>query len=336
MKTIIQFLHRFVLVSLCGMAILIPGCNSSRRTPRQEFGTAPKTETAAADARQDTTLPAAPPKPLGVSEWTGRRFVLLEKVKMFRRFGYPLYLSPSLDSTTGTFDTTVALADSRLRYEPFAGTMITVDSVTALDNGEYGITATTDTLGLTVYGRTTDGTIEGLCLAQDLPAARARWKGATVYPRRRLVDSYDSAASRFSGIKVSITRPLTVTDVRWGMIPLPPKPIWLVVRDGDSLDGIIPVHYSWTNVQEKSRVGTVPWDEEILEENPRETWQWDSLVWEAIDKASILSNMTTGQVRLSWGEPAATDTTYQGLDELIHMVYEGDTLTFVNDTLDAP
>jgi hypothetical protein len=263
----------------------------------------------------------------------GKRFVFVEKVAMFRTFGYPLYRSARLDSARSPLDSSIQLDNRRLRYEPFAGTAATVKAVEQHDDGEYLITFTTDTLALTVYGRTRNEIIEGIHPEEDLAAARKRWVGQTVFSRRRLVDTYDSVASKFSTVKVSIREPLRVTTVRWGMTPLPPKPLWLMVRGADSLHGIIPVHYSWTNVPPSKRTGRLPWSGDILEEDPRQN-RWPQAVWEAIDSSKILTGMTHEQVRLSWGEPNESHSRPgEGGETILELVYPGTVLVFEGDTL---
>ncbi|MBD3317508.1 MAG: hypothetical protein GF344_17090 [Chitinivibrionales bacterium] len=322
------------------VTVFIPGCSAPPHVDREaetvDTDTTPDTSRAKANAVPDEEVSGRRndrPVLLEPSQWRGKRFVMVEKVRMFRKFGYLLYTSPQLDSATSAPNPAVALKNHRLKYDVFAGGVVTVTAVEEQDDGEYLATFQTDTMGLTVYGKTRNGIIEGIHAEEDLVAARDRWLGQTVFSRRRLIDTYDSAASRFATTPVSITEPLEVVAVRWGMTPLPPKPIWLVVQRADGSRGIIPVNYSWTNVPPQKRTDGLPWSMDILEEDPR-SYGWEDEIWEAIDETKLLTGMTTKQVRLSWGEPA---NTHSRIDErgrrVRELTYPGDILFFVNDSL---
>ena len=103
--------------------------------------------------------------------------------------------------------------------------------------------------------------------------------------------------------KVRITDPLKVVELRWGTTPLPPQPLWLIVEAAGAVRGFIPVRISRTNALSDVKTSGWPWDEDILEQEPKKLYPWDDVIWEAIDNHSILPRMTKSQIRLSWGSP---------------------------------
>jgi hypothetical protein len=248
--------------------------------------------------------PAPIPETIPPSKWPGRSFLILEKVAMFRQYGLYLYSSPALQKSTAPCNPEIELPNHRLKYEPFAGTSIQILSSVRQKDGEYIITAQSDANGIKIYGKTVKGVIEGLLLSNDLAQARSRWTGAAVYSRRRMIDVYDSANSVFENIRVSINEPLMVIDVRPGIIPLPPKPVWIVVERSDKTQGFIPVNWSWTNVPAGKITGGSPYESDIFEKQPRSIYpQWDEYVWSAIDNHSIFTGMLKEQVLMTWGNP---------------------------------
>jgi hypothetical protein len=274
----------------------------------------------------------ADPVTFPVSAWTGKRFMLLEKVKMFRNFGYHLYSSPLLEQCREPINPAIELSNHRLLYRAFEKNTAAVTAVSAQPDGEYLVTFQVDSPAVTAYGKTTQGIIEGLGLFDDLQQARERWKGAIIFSRRRSIDIYDSTASRFTSVKVSMAEPLKVRDVVWGIIPLPPKPLWLLVQRGNGQAGIIPVHYSWTNVLPQKQTPGLPWAADILEQNPREQYSWDETIWEAIEEHRILTGMSRDQVRLSWGEPQQ-ELSDKAAPSHTTWIYERGRLVFVKDSL---
>lgn len=281
--------------------------------------------------REDTL---AEPVFVSVSEWVGKKFRLLEKTKMFQGFGYELYTTPRFSTDTMASDPHLEHKNHRLKYETFVRRTITATKVDPFDKGEYLITFIADTLGLTVYGKTSKGAIEGIALYTDFEEAEKRWKGKTIFSRRRSIETFDSVASRFSSVKVSAAEPLRVIDIHWGITPLPPKSLWLVIERSDGFRGFIPINYSWTNVIREDRLERLPWEKDIFEKDPRILFKWEPYIWETIDKHNICTGMTTEMVRFSWGEPLEIVTGHDDKPPSpILYKYKGTTLKFINDTL---
>ena len=221
-----------------------------------------------------------------------------------------------------------------MKYDVFNGRNITATAVKKRPDGEYHITFKTDTLDLTVYGKTSRGILEGIALFSDFAAAEKRWEGKNIFSRRRSIEMFDSVASRFSSVRVSTTEPLFVQRIRWGVTPLPPKSLWLIIVRKDGSQGFIPLNYSWTNVLREDDKEKLPWERDIFEHDPKKIFTWEEYIWETIDNHNICTDMTTEQVRFSWGEPKSrkVEKSSDG-KEITTYIYSGKTLKFVNDTL---
>lgn len=323
--------RRLTVALLIGVVILAHPCFPKPRatapaaTPRQPA------KAAASVAKRPVTADtvAAPPPAVPVAKWKGRAFVLLRKNRMFEKFGYELYVDKGYASRSAA-----SLSNGRLRADLFAGKRMVAQSVTAIGGGERSIVFRLDTLGITVTATTRSGTVEGIAPAGDLDEARKRWLGDTVYSVRRSIDTYDSASARFGSVKVSLGDPLRVTDVVWGATPLPPKPIWIAVQTAGGARGFIPIHYSWTNVLADKRISEIPWEADVLEQDPRKLYKWDEHVWNTIDSHNIFAGMTRSQVRMSWGGPVRVERDSTATEAVVEKwFYDGNTLVFSGDSL---
>ena len=151
--------------------------------------------------------------------------------------------------------------------------------------------------------------------------------------RAAFIDTFDSVSGKLDNIKVRIEQPLTVTDVRWGMTPLPPKPLWIMVETQTGEKGFIPTHISWINAMIDNKNNSAPWNDDLLETDPKKLYSWDEAVWENINNHSISLGMTRQQVRMSWGRPKSIA---QGpSNDTETWVYTSQSLNFVNDLLIA-
>ena len=304
--------------------------NRKRKPPKEPVAKTIQKPTTIDTVKKEDTIPQSLPIP----EWKGKKFRLLEKTKMFQMYGYELYTSPLFSDDPAPADTNFAHGNHRLKYAPFKATNITATDVEKMEGEGYRVTFKTDTFQLPVYGRTRKGMIEGLALYSDFEAAETRWKGKTVYSRRRSIETYDSTHSCYKNVKVSITEPLKAIGVSWGITPLPPKSLWLIVERQNGFRGFIPTNYSWTNVLQTEETASLPWENEIFEQNPKEIYKWEDDMWETIDKHNISTQMTTEQVLFSWGKPISrfTETDQDGKEKNIFL-YRDKKLIFQNDTL---
>lgn len=281
--------------------------------------------------------PRAVPGPLPAllpGDWVGRSFTLIEKSRMFQQHGYHLYTSRLLSDDPAKADTSLSLANHRLRCDIFKGTTLTVTAVEPHGSGEHLVTFSVDTLNLSVFGLTVNGAIEALALTREIESARERWVGRVIYSRWRHINTYDSTLSRFTTHKVSMLEPLKVIHVRWGVVPLPPHSLWLVVEREDGRRGIVPARFSWTNVRRDKIRRTLPWYDAVLESDPKSQHDWEPHVWETIDRHSLLPGMTIEQAELSWGAPVRREA--RGSPEhgrITVLIYDEKRLTFHNDTL---
>ncbi len=269
-----------------------------------------------------------------ISDWPGKTFILLEKTKIFQKFGYELYTSPLFSKGTSSINPDIELKNHRLKYDFFCLRNVLVVSVKKIDRDEYQVTFKTDTLGLTVYGKTKDRTIEGLALYEDYKKAQKYFLGKTIFSRHRYINVFDSTSSSFTSKKVLITQPLKVFSITWGVVPLPPKSIWLHVKSSDGIKGIIPINISWTNVLNGEKEVGFSWKNDIFETSPKQLYNWDDFVWRTINKHNIFIGMTSKQVRFSWGVPKKIKIKKEEKNQKILIyTYDSKILKFENDLL---
>lgn len=269
--------------------------HSKTAAPQKAVPTAPAARPAASGSVDSSYL-------LPVEKWQNKKFFVLRKPPIFRKFGYELYLTKKLSANTGALDTALEAEKHHARYSLLAGKTLTVTGVEKAD-GEYFVTFSEEKGGRAIFAKTHKGAIEGIARADDLDSAARRWAGKTVYSRRRFIDTYDSATGAYGRIKVRIQDNLKVTGVSWGLTPLPPKPLWLNVETSSHEKGFIPVCMNWANVMTDKIKPGLPWVEELFETNPTTLYAWDSLTWVAINGHTIVSGMNKEQVLVSWGLP---------------------------------
>jgi hypothetical protein len=280
-----------------------------------------------AAARSAAVVPAPTP-----AQWVHKKFIVLRKQKLFRKFGIELYRTRELSQTPAKIDTSQETDKHHVRVDKLTGTILVVSAVEPAA-GEYLVTFTGEDGKRTLFGKTHKGAIEGIAAVEDLDSAARKWVGKTLYSRRRFIDTYDSVTGLFGTIKVRIQDRLKVTSAAWGLSPLPIKPIWLIVETASGGKGFIPVRISWTNVMTDKVMGELPWAEDLFEVNPADLYAWDSLTWNAINSHTVSSGMSKEQVLVSWGRPLsmAVDTAKNKCRE--QWVYGGQVLCFSRDTV---
>jgi hypothetical protein len=288
--------HAYALFVVCVLAIICMTWYSHSLTP--VTAQVKKAFSPHADSSEHSDSSIMVP----VQQWVGKKFMVLDKPKIFRKFGYELYLTKDLSTTMKHIDTSMETNKHHLRYDKTVGRTITVIAVEPVAD-EYLITFSREEGSPPLYAKTHKGAIEGIACLDDLDKAARMWIGRTVYSRRRFIDAYDSASGSFGTIKVNIQDRLKVKAVQWGTTPLPPKPVWLCVTTDNKETGVIPFSQTWTNVMNDKITGTTPWKEDIFEKNPLEIYSWDTSIWKAINSHTIVSGMSKEQVRVSWGTP---------------------------------
>jgi len=247
---------------------------------------------------------------------------------VYRQFGYELYPTAALDKETSPADPKLQLKNRRYRYEVLAGKALRVETVEKRDT-VWLVGMTEESSGRRAFGLTHKSAIKGIALLDDLEEAQARWTGKTVYARNRQINTFDSASGKMGSVKVAIETPLTVTGVRWGILPLPPQPLWLMVRTPDSAQGFVPVHVSWTNVMDDvRRLDLEPWAEFVFRQNPRTQYKWDDEVWAQINAHHLTTGMTFDQAWVCWGESLSRDTVVDGGIPLTRWTYKGEHVLF--------
>lgn len=310
------------LLAVAALAVVF-FCHSSSAQKAQQ---PPKKQTL------DNIQPAGQGFDLPINRWVGKKFIVLEKQNLVRQFGYELYLSAELGFSKKKIDPAWETPQRHVRCEKIERSYIIVKDIKPIGK-DYLVKFENEQSKVMLFGKTRLGSIEGMAFAADIDSAKTRWLGKSVYSARRFIDAYDSATGKLDNIKVKIEQPLAVIDVRWGMTPLPPKPLWIMVTTGRGEKGFIPTQTSWINAMIDNKNNSAPWSDDLIDSDPKKLYSWDEAVWETINNHSIATGMTRQQVRMSWGRPKSIA---QGPSENTEIwAYGSQSLNFVNDSLIA-
>jgi hypothetical protein len=265
---------------------------------------------------------------LPVKEWVGKSFIFLEKPRNLQKWGYRLSLQkeriPSQRDYNPKWEVPVS---KNLRYDQFAGKSISCTEAEEKP-GDYDFVVTFLEPGenLKLFGFTYQGHLDGIAHGADLPRAKERWGGKTIYALERHLSDPQPGSDRQQRIPVKIGEPLTVLDVGWGGDALQPLKVWVAKKDGRK--GFLSAAFSWTNVFRGWWKEKRPWEDVFAEEDPREKFKWGEEIWKAIDEGVVTQGMTKEQTRLSWGkaEKITTDASAGGPRE--QWFYESKVLIF--------
>jgi hypothetical protein len=245
------------------------------------------------------TVPGQP-QALEVTAWAGNKFVLLEKPVLYCGYGYELYSSPLLDAARGPVDTAHFTGYRRARCDVFAGRTLTAVAVTK-KGAEYVVAFSDPVSGKKLYAKTAALTCHEVAYALDREAAEKRWLNKNVFSARGYIT--DFSGNNPVTVKVDLRDSLLVTGVKFGLTPLPAKPLWLEVEGRAGARGVIPLNFSWTNVAKKLRHQGNAWDDDLYETSPAVMCDAGSGLWETINEHHVTVTMTREQVRMSWGRP---------------------------------
>ena len=267
---------------------------------------------------------------LPIAKWVGQKFVVLTKQNLVRQFGYELYLTPECALSKKKLDPDWETARHHIRCDKLEQLIIVAQEVKPAGK-DYLVKFEHEQSGRAIFGKTQQGSLEGIALTADLDSAKSKWLGKTIYSVRRFIDTFDSATGSLGMIKVKIEQPLVVTGVKWGMTPLPPKPLRIEVKTARGEKGFIPTRISWTNTITDKKTDGAPWSEDIMDIDPKKVYSWDETMWETINNHSIATGMTSEQVRLSWGPPQSVVKSASNNSET--WSFGAQSLVFVNDSL---
>jgi hypothetical protein len=315
----------------------------SKKAPQAD--TAGKKDTVSTKKPTDSPPAAAvfallpPPPAVEIDDWPGKWFVLLEKGQLYCKYGYDLYICPKLDTCRGAPDTAFETKYRRARCDRFAGHRMRVVSVEP--RGEERLLCFEDEQsGRKYYARTSKGVYLEAAPEDDLAAAKKRWAGAVIFSARGFVTRFEASGN--TSVKVKLQDSLRVTDVRFGLAPLPTKPIWIMVETPRGEKGTIPVCVSWTNVKKELRHAGNPWDGDIFEVSPAQLYTVDAATWDVINAHSVRAGMTRDEVRLSWGAPhRQKSAAYKGAErecwvyEKQHLYFDANELVAIEENEDA-
>ena len=327
-----KVMGNIVLLFVAFCACTAPIRNYLEEPPKKvpPTDTAAKKDTVSVKKTADTAVAAAPvalppPPTVEIDAWPGKWFVLLEKGQLYCKYGYDLYTCPKLDTCKGTPDTAFETKYRRARCDRFAGHRVRAVSVEPRGD-EWLLCFEDEPSGRKYYTRTSKGAYLEAALEDDLAAAKKRWTGNVVFSARGFITRFDAAGN--SSVKVRLQDPLRVTDVRFGITPLPTKPIWIMVETPRGEKGTIPACVSWTNVKKELRHAGNPWDGDIFEADPEKLYRIDTAIWDIINMHHVRAGMTRDEVRLSWGTPHRVENAVYGDAERECWIYEKQHLYF--------
>ncbi|HVG31012.1 MAG TPA: hypothetical protein VM864_14975 [Pyrinomonadaceae bacterium] len=171
-----------------------------------------------------------------IESWVGVNFVFLPIQKSFIKFGYQLIHKPGQLRVS-------------LPYEKYVGRVAKVISITP---DKYNIIVNLrleDTKEMVVaeaYGRT----INGLGPLDDIMAARAKYKGRTLWTRATLY-TYNEELDKLGVISLSDYRPVKVIDVvpSWE----DNAPVRFLLGTESGIEAFVDVHMTDTNISDKLR-----------------------------------------------------------------------------------
>ncbi|MBN1758329.1 MAG: hypothetical protein JW863_08430 [Chitinispirillaceae bacterium] len=244
------------------------------------------------------------PQLLSPPEWIGKKFIILPKQKLLCAQGYSLTTCRDKNECdTMPVNPDWENSGHRILCSKIGGDSVYVDKVEP-DSNEWLITFAHIPSEKRLFARTYKQAINEIAFSDDLTAARARWLNRIVFSKKGVISQLGtSATATISSKRIRIQDSLLVVNVRWGMTPLPVKPLWLMVKMNDNTEGFIPLRISWTNTMIDRRSDRQPWDEDIYETNPADLYKWDENMWEVVNNHRVILEMTTDQVTASWGYP---------------------------------
>lgn len=332
-------------IAICIVVLLLGSCGGKMRLREESSENSPLTLPAQSQTVKGTAvkpvtpeqLPLSPPHwvtPIPPEQWRGMVFVALPKQEPVSRFGYELFSCKPAACAGAPIDTAWELNNHRIRCDRLVLDSLKVESVEKA-GPEWLVTLRSLSTQRHVYATTHKHAVSEIAWADDLAAARKRWMGRSVFSRRGIISlTGEGGRGPITGARVKIQDSLVVTDVIWGTVPLPVKPIWLMVKSKSGLFGVIAVRFSWTNTMNDLVTQQLPWEEDIFEQNPVSLFGWDEYIWEVINNHRVITGMNPEQVRISWGEPqvVSEDSAEDGSSLLI-WTYPSNTLTFINNTL---
>ena len=331
----LQFFLKFSTILLCCLFLIL---NCSVRAGKQQSALSSVTMTSptATDSKPPVApkVPAFSPSPsdtpvyLSPAEWEGENFFVLPKQNLLRSSGYQLYSCKNGECDTATVDPAWELDNHRIRCEKIAGDPLYVENVEP-DGDEWTITFFHEKSNRFIYGHTHKHAIAEIAFIDDRINAYDRWINKIIYSKKGVLATIGTnSPNSISSIRINIQDTLFVKDVKWGMTPLPVKPLWLMVKTTSGQKGFIPVRFSWTNTMKDMITGGAPWQEDIFEKNPASQYDWDDYTWEIINNHRVITEMTIDQVLLSWGKPLSRQSGNDNDDGIEILIYPSHELQF--------
>jgi len=230
--------------------------------------------------------PAPPPQPRAIARWIGERFVVLPRPPAR---GTEPYEALEIRDKIGGHPA-----------EEAAGAVLVVTAV-KYDRVTPVVTFVREDTKQEYVGRAVAESVEGLAPLADIEAARAQWKGKTLW---LAAPDLRAGSSEIGVVRVNRLAAVEVVDVQLGWTT--EAPIRFVLKTTDGRTGFRDVHTTGTNVPDAQRKRHA-FESAFLTDDPRTALDWPADVWAAIEASRVEVGMTAAQARMSWGEPRRID-----------------------------
>ncbi len=276
--------------------------NYDKNEQNRSFEKRTEADTAITTLKQpEVTRSDFKPSSYSIEEWIGKEFIVLPKQQMFRNFGYELFFDKDFENSTLPIDSAAQLKNHRIKFESIADHVLIGRGVEDLGE-EKLITFVDQGTGKEIFAKTYKKAVKEVAFKEDLENAKKRWLGKVVFSKRGMITILEND-NGFGSQKVRIEDSLIVYDIRWGVTPLPVKPLWIMVETNRKTKGFIPVWVSWSNIMDDLPKEGDPWEEEIFESDPKLSFNWEPNIWDLINTHRVTKEMNRDQVLISWGKP---------------------------------
>lgn len=229
-----------------------------------------------------------------IEAWVGRGVVFLETNVSLQHYGYQL-----IQRQPGSFE--------GVPYSELVGKTGLVTSVSE-DFITHNVEITLDD-GRTYYAQAFNEGVDGLAFLRDILDAETYYEGETLWIKEP--NSEESKIKRFSQVQVLDVKPSQYSS----------SPVEFDVVDSSGVRDSYYVNMSGTNVGDilfnNARFGDT-----FYTINPRQSYDWSSQIWDALENSSVFTGMTSEQAVLGWGEPDDINTTTTAYGNSEQWVYE--------------
>jgi hypothetical protein len=230
-------------------------------------------------------------------QWINRQLVLLDKESSNQDDGYDEFSLRKTNSLDQHKDATLETSKGALKYERFCGKVLTITGLDSVGD-KYLITFHEPKNNVDVYATVGPFSLLNIALLDNLERTKKRWLGRTIYVKSRTLSTYDAKKDVFQTHLLTITQPLRVTDICWGLNCS--KPLWIIVKNDKGEEYYYEIAYYFDKISKKY----VGWEDAFFEHNPKIDYpQWSQEIWDDISCGMVSIGMDRDAVILSAGQP---------------------------------